>query len=384
MLAIIESMKYWRYYFEDVKYPIQIYSDHKNLEIFMTIKILNHRQIRWAEFLANYDFVLIHISGKKNPVDGSSRRPDYMENIEISIDILIPKSVLRMLQSHELLSRTINDDDSQSSFINQLFTSSSLEAHWNCIGVHINTILDSSLCSRFIIVLETDSLAKQYRDNPSHSWSWQDDLFLHDNLVYIPDDLRIEFMQMHHDDPLAGHYDVAKTIELLLRNYYFPDIHMYVKKYVSMCDLCSRDKIPRHPKHDEFAPLPIPVDPWKGITCDLIVDLPISNEYDCILVFVDRFIKICHLIPCTKSTISPQFVKIFLDHIIRFHGIPDSIVSDRGSIFISHFWKALFKFLNLDKRLSTSFHPQIDGQIERMNQIVEQYLRIHCNYQQDN
>ena len=227
-------------------------------------------------------------------------------------------------------------------------------------------------------------MAKQHRDNPSHPWSWQDDLLLHDNLVYIPDDLRIELMQMHHDDPLAGHYDVAKTIELLLRNYYFPDIHTYIKKYISTCDLCSRGKTPRHPKHGELAPLSVPVGPWKDITCDLIVDLPISNGYDCILVFVDRFIKMCHLIPCTKSTTSPQFAKMFLDHIIRLHGIPDSIVSDRGSIFISHFWKALSKFLNLDKRLSTSFHPQTDDQTERMNQIVEQYLRIHCNYQQDN
>ena len=386
MLAIIESMKHWRHYFEGAKYPIQIYSDHKNLETFMTTKILNRRQARWAEFLANYDFVLVHIPGKKNPADGPSRRPDYMENVEIPTGTLIPKSALRMLQPHELLPRTTSDgsNSQSSSSINQLSTLSPLEAHWNRIGVHANTVPDSSLRSRFITALETDPLAKQYRDNPPHPWSWQDDLLLHDNLIYIPDDLRIELMQMHHDDPLAGHYGVAKTIELLLRNYYFPGIHAYVKKYVSTCDLCSRGKTPRHLKHGELAPLPVPAGPWKGITCDLIVDLPISNGYDCIFVFIDRFTKMCHLIPCTKSTTSPQFAKMFLDHIIRLHGIPDSIVSDRGSIFTSHFWKALSKFLNLDKRLSTSFHPQTDGQTERMNQIVEQYLRIHCNYQQDN
>ena len=133
MLAIIESMKHWRHYFEDAKYPIQIYSDHKNLETFMTTKILNRRQARWAEFLANYDFVLIHISDKKNPADGPSRRPDYMENIEIPIDTLIPKSALRMLQPHELLSRTTNDDDSQSSShqstIHIITVGSSLEPH---------------------------------------------------------------------------------------------------------------------------------------------------------------------------------------------------------------------------------------------------------------
>ena len=384
MLAIIESMKHWRHYFEGAKYPIQIYSDHKNLEIFMTTKILNRRQARWAEFLANYDFVLVHIPGKKNPADGPSRRPDYIENVEIPTGTLIPKSALRMLQPYKLLLQATNGGSNSSSPLNHVSTSSPLEAHWNRIGVHANTVPDSSLRSRFITALEADPLAKQHRDNPPHPWSWQDGLLLHDNLVYIPDDLRIELMQMHHDDPLAGHYGVAKTTQLVLRNYYFPGIHTYVKKYVSTCDLCSRGKTPRHLKHGELAPLPVPAGPWKGITCDLIVDLPLSNGFDCILVFVDRFTKMSHLIPCTKSTTSPQFAKMFLDHVIRLHGIPDSIVSDRGSIFTSHFWKALSKFLNLDKRLSTSFHPQTDGQTERMNQIVEQYLRIYCNYQQDN
>src|SRR5947207_12291454 len=109
MLTIIESMKHWRHYFEDAKYSIQIYFDHKNLEIFMTTKILNRRQVRWAEFLANYDFVLIHILDKKNPTNDPSRRLDYMENVEIPIDTLIPKSALRMLQSHELLPQATND-----------------------------------------------------------------------------------------------------------------------------------------------------------------------------------------------------------------------------------------------------------------------------------
>jgi len=191
-------------------------------------------------------------------------------------------------------------------------------------------------------------------------------------------------MQMHHDDPLAGHFSAAKTVELLLRNYYFPGIQTYVRKYVASCDTCARGKPSRHLQHGELSPLPIPPGPWKGISCDLITDLPPSNGYDSILVFIDRFTKMCHLINCNKTTTAPEFAHIFLNHIIRLHGIPDSIVSDRGSIFTSQFWTALSKSLNLKERLSTSFHPQTDGQTERMNQTVEQYLRIYCNYHQDN
>ena len=158
----------------------------------------------------------------------------------------------------------------------------------------------------------------------------------------------------------------------------------YVKQYITTCDLCSRSKSSRHMKHDELLPLPIPSGPWKGFSCDYIIDLSLSNGFDALLVFVDRFTKMLHLIPCNKTTDAPQFARMFLDHIICLHELPDSLVSDRGSIFTSHFWKCLSKLLDVNRRLSTSFHPQTDGQTERMNQTIEQYLRIYCNYQQDN
>ena len=370
MLAIVESMKHWRHYLEGVKHSIEIFSDHKNLEVFMTTKVLNRRQARWAEFLANYDFVLAHVKGTKNPADGPSRRPDYMENVELPTGALIPRSALRRLYPDL-------EPDPQVS---------PLEAYWTHVGVHANSDPETSLRTRFIDALRRDPIAQEHRENPKKPWSWQDGLLLHDNLVYVPQDtaLRLEIMQMHHDDPIAGHYGVAKTQELVLRNYYFPGLHAFTKRYVATCDLCSRGKTPRHLKHGELAPLPVPSGPWKGLSCDFITDLPPSKGYDSIFVVVDRFTKMCHFAPCSKTTTAPEFAQLYLDHVVRLHGISDSIVSDRGSIFTSQFWNALSKSLSLKKRLSTSFHPQTDGQTERTNQTVEQYLRIYCNYQQDN
>src|SRR5436190_7368487 len=99
MLAIVECMKHWRHYLEGSKYPVNLRSDHKNLERFMTTEILNRRQARWAEILSGYDFVLDHITGSKNPADGPSRRPDYAENVELPSGTLIPQSTLRLLPS---------------------------------------------------------------------------------------------------------------------------------------------------------------------------------------------------------------------------------------------------------------------------------------------
>ena len=160
-------------------------------------------------------------------------------------------------------------------------------------------------------------------------------------------------------------------LELLSWNYHFPGMSAYIKKYVETCDICARGTASQHTPHGELAPLPIPVGPWEGILCDFIVDLPVSHGYDSILLFIDRFMKMCYLIPCTKTATAPDFTRLYLDNFVRLHGLLDSIVSDHGAIFTSKFWKSLAQMMGIKQRLSTEFHPQKEGQTERMNQTVE-------------
>src|ERR1700684_4429529 len=127
----------------------------------------------------------------------------------------------------------------------------------------------------------------------------------------------------------------------------------------------------------------VPTSPWKGLSCDFITDLPLSNGMDSILVFVDRMTKMSHFLLCLKSTSAPDFARLFVSHVVKLHGLPNSIVSDRGSIFTSHFWTTVASILKIDPRKSTAFHPQTDGQTERMNQTLEAYLRIFVNHKQD-
>ena len=391
MLAIVESMKHWRHYFEGAKFPVLVRSDHKNLERFMSTKILNRRQARWAEILSGYDFVLDHIPGSKNPADGPSRRPDYAENVEAPNGALIPKSALRLLPQY----RSLASAEAPSSSGTSHLASSTFASMLANLSVFT---AESSLRQRIMDALSVDSIADEQHRTPITStttttnspWSWEDGLLLYKNLIYVPQDesIRLELLQEHHDSALAGHYGVDKTYELLSRNYWFPGMLSYAKSYVTTCDLCSRGKAPRHAKHGELSPLPVPSGPWKSVTCDFIVDLPLSKTsdgqtYDSILVFVDRFTKMTHFVPCLKSTDAAEFANMFLNHVIRLHGIPGSLVSDRGSIFTSHFWSSLSSLMGLKRRLSTAFHPQTDGQTERMNQTLEQYLRVFCNYQQD-
>ena len=107
---------------------------------------------------------------------------------------------------------------------------------------------------------------------------------------------------------------------------------------------------------------------------DCITDLPNSKGYNTILVVIDRLTKMSHFIPCRKDLDARQFATLFMQHIVRLHGIPRDIITDRGSLFTSELWKETTKNVGIERRLSTAFHPQTDGPTKRTNEILEQYL----------
>ena len=117
---------------------------------------------------------------------------------------------------------------------------------------------------------------------------------------------------------------------------------------------------------------------------DFIVDLPVSSGFDSILVIVDRLTKMAHFIPTVKDVTAEDVAALFIKHILPQHGLPDEIISDRDARFVSKFWSRFLQLLDIRKNMSTAYHPRTDGQTERVNQTLEQYLRIYCNYQQNN
>jgi hypothetical protein len=116
---------------------------------------------------------------------------------------------------------------------------------------------------------------------------------------------------------------------------------------------------------------------------DFITDLPLVGGYDTVLVIVDRFSKMAHFVPCSKTISGEETADLFLKNVVRLHGLPEDITSDRGSQFISHFWRRLLQTFGTSVNLSSAYHPQTDGQTERVNQILEQYLRCTVSYQQE-
>jgi transposase InsO family protein len=148
-----------------------------------------------------------------------------------------------------------------------------------------------------------------------------------------------------------------------------------VDRYTRNCHTCQRSKPNRHAPFGVLRPLPIPERPWQDISMDFITGLPWSDGCDAIWVVVDRLTKERHLIPCRTDVDAKELANRFIAHIFRLHGLPLTIISDRGPQFSALLWKHLCRRLGIEPRLSMAFHPQTDGQTKRMNSIMEQYLR---------
>ena len=147
--------------------------------------------------------------------------------------------------------------------------------------------------------------------------------------------------------------------------------------------MCQRSKTIRHKKFGLLEPIDVPMRLWNAISMDFMAGLPESLGYTKIWAIVDRFSKMAHFIPLTTEVPIKELALIFLQNIWRLHGLPESIISDRDTRFTSKFWMSLMELLQVKINMSTAFHLETDGQTERINQTLEQYIRSYCSYQQD-
>ncbi len=191
--------------------------------------------------------------------------------------------------------------------------------------------------------------------------------------------VRTELISRHYNDPLAGHFRIDKTWELIAQKYYWPTFRRDVETYVIGCDVCLALKAVRHKLYGDLQSLPVPTHWWKDLSMDFVNRLLISTNwkgdtYDSILIIINQLTKMVHYEPVKVTIDALGLVEVILDMIVRHHGLPDSIVSDRCLVFISKFWSSLSYFFGIKRRLFTAFYSQIDGQTERQNSTIEAYL----------
>ena len=202
--------------------------------------------------------------------------------------------------------------------------------------------------------------------------------------LYIPNDiaLKTRILQECHDTALSGHLGKDKTSEQVKRRFYWPKMDDDILQYVRSCDACQRNKPSQQSPMGLLQSLPIPDRPWQWVTLDLITGLPRSRSgNDAIVVFVCKLTKMVHYVATTTTVTAPQLASLFMREVVRHHGIPEAILSDRDPRFTANFWQALWKQLGTKLTMSTAYHPQTDGQTERANRTLEEMLRAYVNFQ---
>ena len=230
-----------------------------------------------------------------------------------------------------------------------------------------------------------DSIKLSYAQDPwFHDLSnvehlqYQDGLFFKGAQVLVPQDgdLRRRCIAMHHDPPYIGHLGRDRTLEQVRRHFLWPGMRQDVAEYVAKCDLCQRNKAANQSPLGLLVPLQIPEGLWESISMDLITHLPETKDKNsAIVVFVDRLSKMVRLVPVKMAIDAKEYANLFVRETFAKHGLPKSIVFDRDPRFTSDFFRQLCKCLKVDQNLSTAFHPQTDGQTERMNRVLEEMLR---------
>lgn len=418
LLAIVEALRHWRHYLEGVPDAFEVLTDHNNLAGFLGVQRLNGRQARWAMSLAAYDFNIKHRPGKLNPADAPSRRPDY-SGVQQVVDTFLPtlsrKLALESLSDvdgsklvdairHDTTQRVDKEspevDRIRADEVNAITSAASQWLPRSAARAWIAELVVPGveplepLLEQLQRCQAKDMLvAKPKLDSPVNlpkRWSVDNGLLRYRGKVYVPDQqaLRLEIIRASHDDPLAGHFGRDKTIDLVRRHFHWGSLNADVEEYVRTCEVCQKTKARRHRPYGELNPLPTPTRPFEEITMDFITGLPPSKRgasvYDAILVIVDRLTKLAIYVPTNVDIEARGLSTIFFDEVIRHYGMPVGIVSDRGSVFTSEFWRLVCSAIGAKRKLSTAFHPQTDGQTERQNQTLKHYLQAYVDQEQSN
>uniref|UniRef100_A0A3B3WPB4 Gypsy retrotransposon integrase-like protein 1 n=1 Tax=Poecilia mexicana TaxID=48701 RepID=A0A3B3WPB4_9TELE len=319
LLAIKLALEEWRHWLEGTELPVIIWTDHKNLSYLQSAKRLNPRQYRWSLFFSRFNFNITYRPGSKNT------KPDALSRLHSP------------------------DDPSEASGAILPATCTIGSLTWD---------LERAIQE----ALTTDP-------DPGKGPP---------NRQYIPTPVRARAIQWAHSSGFSGHPGISRTIALLRRYFWWPSLNKDVIEYVSACSTCARNKTSHRPPSGLLQPLSIPSRPWSHISLDFVTGLPTSKQKSVILTIIDRFSKACHLVALTKLPSAAETAKLLFRHVFRLHGIPTEIVSDRGPQFTSQVWRDFCSALGARPCLSSGFHPQTNGQCERLNQELENTLRCLC------
>jgi hypothetical protein len=355
LAAVVFALKIWRHYLYGEK--CEIYTDHKSLKYFFTQKELNMRQRRWLELIKDYDCSINYHPGKANIVaDALSRKSSGFSAALLTTQKEIINDLERM----------------------------GIEVVMGHSGAYLASLsVQPTLIERIKLLQSGDSqlvkIMDEVRSGKKPLFNISDDGVLKfGNRLCVPNDpsIKNDILEEAHRSPYTMHPGSTKMYRDLRETFWWNNMKREIAQFVEQCLTCQQVKVEHQRPSGLLQSLPIPEWKWEHISMDFVSGLPRSPKgHDAIWVIVDRLTKSAHFIPIRMNYSLDQLAQLYIEEIVRLHGIPVSIVSDRDPRFTSRFWKSLHKALGTNLNFSTAFHPQTDGQSERTIQILEDMLR---------
>ena len=322
--AITSAVKKWRHYL--LGRPFQIFTDQRSIKELMMQIIQTLEQQFYLAKLLGYDYTIHYKPGSQNIVaDSLSRLPETRTDLS-SLSLMLSAPHFEIIE--EIRKQTASLDDM-------------VQLH-QAISQASGGLSDYSIRGGLIFQQERIVLSSQSQ-------------------------LKNALIQEHHSTPQGGHAGTAKTLSRIMAGFTWKGIREDVKHFVRQCEICQQTKYETKSPGGLLQPIPPPQRVWEDLSLDFIVGLPGYKGNSTVLVIVDRFSKAAHFTMLPKQHSAAHVAEVFAQTVCKLHGIPRSLISDRDPIFVSRFWKELFKLSGTQLRMSTAYHPQSDGQTEVVN-----------------
>jgi hypothetical protein len=350
LLAVIHALEEWRHYLLGTAHVVTVLTDHKNLTYFRQPHKLSRRQARWNLFLQDFDLHFSHTPRTQmGPADALSCR-DNVDTADDNVEL------------------TLLPDD--------LFTRAIDVALADKIA--LSTPSDPLVLS---VLQALDEGASLFPCARREDWLYQEGKLYFKGRLYVPEGARRDIVVTLHESAAGGHGGIFRTQDLVARDFWWPGLNAFVHRFVTGCAVCQAHKVNTHPSAPPLTPLAsVATRLFQQVSVDLITDLPLSLGFDSVMVVVDHGLtKGVIISPCHKSVDAAGVAQLFFKHVFARFGLHDRCISDRGPQFASAFARELARLLKYDLALSSAYHPQTDGETERLNQELETYLRIFCD-----
>ena len=421
LLGIVWAIGQWKHYFQG-PHPIIIQTDHAPLRHLPNQTSVNSRVWRWLSILQGYNVEIRHIPGKKNPADSLSRQlvsdalvrkgsvkdanSEYVQRLRVSPDASDSEiqSALHKLFSQGPQGQSANDPQGQSILSDdqaqcpqgnfEAETKPSIIAATSISKLQLDNSFRNSLYSLLQqevpyseIIKELEAGRTNVKRNDEVYKMSNRILLVHQTgqrteldywRIVVPDDkeIRDRVVQELHSIPYSAHPGIQRTIGKVRKSFFWKGMSGNVREFVENCPVCQMEKSDHTLSKGKLQSTHIPETKWSEISIDFITDLPMSSRNrDSVLVVVDKATRMVHLAPCSKSINATDTGKLLWNTVVKLHGIPRVIYSDRGSQFIAGSWRELWRLTGTRLAYSTAYHPQTQGVVERMNSVVSQTVR---------